>query len=52
MGAFEIGYEILVFVEEDGTAAEIEGIPEQGLVGEAENEEIAGGRAAVKSRGY
>lgn len=33
----------MVFVDEDAAAVVVEGLPEEGLVGEAEDEEVAGG---------
>lgn len=51
VGLFEFGDEELALVQEDGAAVEIERVPEQGLVGEAENEEIASGGAMIQCGG-
>ena len=51
VGLFEFGDEELALVQEDGAAVEIERVPEQGLVSEAENEEIASGRAMIQCGG-
>lgn len=40
VGLFEFGDEELAVVEEDGSAVEVERVPEEGLVCEAEDEEV------------
>lgn len=37
----EVGGVVAVLVDEDGAAVGVEGLPEEGLVGEAEDEEVA-----------
>lgn len=39
---FEICGVVAVFVDEDGSAIVVQGFPEEGLLGEAKDEEIAG----------
>lgn len=47
----EFGNGVRVFVDEDGTAFEICRSPEERLVGEAEDEEVAGGAFGVNDGG-
>lgn len=47
----EFGDPVGAFVDEDCTALWVEGVPEEGFVSEAEDEEIAGGGAAAEDGG-
>lgn len=48
--ALERGDEVLVFVEENGVTVDVEGVPEEGFVGETKDKETARpGRAVVES---
>ena len=51
MFLFHIGGVVPVLVNENGPAVVVEGFPEKGLVGEAEHEEVARGRALPKHVG-
>lgn len=42
---------VAVFIDEDGSAVVVQGFPEKGLVGEAEDEEVARGRALSENIG-
>lgn len=46
MDFLEVGDEVLVLIDEDGAAEEVERSPEESLVGESEDEEVARGELA------
>ncbi|KAF5444354.1 hypothetical protein F2P56_036839 [Juglans regia] len=49
---FEPGDQELALVQIDCAAVEVEGVPEEGLVGETKRQKVAAGRAEAKSVGY
>lgn len=48
---FELGDVELALVQEDGPAVAVQSFPQQGLVGQPENKEVAGRRAAPENAG-
>lgn len=48
---FDVGGIVAVFVDENGAAAVVHGVPEEGFGGEAENEKVARGLALAEDVG-
>ncbi len=52
VGLFEFGDQELALVQVNGATVEVEGVPEERLVGETEDQEVARGRAVGERSGY